>query len=63
MKEQLVSKEAAQLACEKQFKESTEANYWLRYKDKDDESKMFLAENNYELEGLTELENERYENV
>ena len=72
IKEALCSREICKLLDEKGFKVDTEANYWILAKDHTenydkglpvDESKVFFAENQDELDSIIAIDEDEYHNV
>ena len=42
---------------------NSEANWWIRAADRDDKTKQFFAKDHYELENLTQIDEDTYHNV
>jgi hypothetical protein len=58
-----VTKEIAQLAKDKGYDESSEANWWILAKDREDKSKCFYTESEYEYDSYTYINDEQYWNA
>jgi len=63
MKDQVVTRETAELAKTKGFNENTHSNYYLKACDKNEPDKAFLCNDGSELERKIQIDEETYHNV